>query len=105
MHYNLSIAADKINNLYSVQLILWISSTFMAAMSRCYGLLLDPRHQAVAQLTRDLGLVGICFIHLMIITASCHITSRKVKPAFNHSFFIQQFLTSIIIDCSISVDF
>lgn len=82
LHYNLSSAAEKINRVYSVQLLIWIFSFSLNGLSRIYTLI-TPEDDSVFPKLRDILCATGCFINLLIITVFCHVTSKKVSIFFN----------------------
>lgn len=81
MYNNLSIAVEELNTVYSLQLLLWIFTFSLNALSRLYTIInyKDYRMEFVAVLLRD----GFCaisfFLIIFIITLSCHSISRRVS--------------------------
>lgn len=78
MHSNLATAAEKINNVYSIQLLLWIFTFSFNVLSRIYTLF-NYQHNHRFVTARDaLCAMGV-FLNLIIIIFSCHMTSRRVR--------------------------
>ncbi|KAF7997683.1 hypothetical protein HCN44_008856 [Aphidius gifuensis] len=77
MHYNLMQAAKIINNIYSVQLFLWITFYSMNVSFQIFFVFERFKHN----MTVTFGFSWVAFVincyDLFIIAASCHITSRK----------------------------
>ncbi|XP_044004001.1 uncharacterized protein LOC122849373 [Aphidius gifuensis] len=78
LHYNLSSAAEEINRVYSVQLLIWIFSFSLNGLSRIYTLI-TPEDDSVFSKLRDILCATGCFINLLIITVFCHVTSKKAN--------------------------
>lgn len=77
MHYNLSMAAEKINDIWSYQLLIWIFSLSLNTASRFY-VIFNPQEKNKFVLIRD-GMCAIGFLmNLMILVASCHLLSQRV---------------------------
>lgn len=81
MHSNLSIAAEKINNCYSIQLLLWIIIFSMSVLTRLYTIM-NYRENLMFVILRD-TICGLgIFLNLVLIIFSCHITSLQVSQLF-----------------------
>lgn len=78
MHSNLSIAAEKINNCYSMQLLLWIFSCSMGVLTRLYTMMNYKENWAYITPRDTFCALGV-FFNLILIIFSCHITSRRVS--------------------------
>lgn len=79
MHYNLTTAAERINHVYSIQLLSWIFSFSLNGLSRIYTLINSDQYTNIFTELRDVMCAFGCFINLFIITISCHLTSRQVS--------------------------
>ncbi|XP_031842249.1 uncharacterized protein LOC116431251 [Nomia melanderi] len=77
LHCSLANATEMFNSVYAVQLLLWISSLSVNAMSRLYVMyVLKP---SLLLIIRDMIVVMSCAWSLLLITAVCHNTSRKAN--------------------------
>ncbi|KAF7987386.1 hypothetical protein HCN44_003148 [Aphidius gifuensis] len=76
MHYNLSMAVEKINDIWSYQLLIWIFSLSLNTASRFY-VIFNPQEKNKFVLIRD-GMCAIGFLmNLTILIASCHLLSQR----------------------------
>lgn len=92
MHNHLSTAAEKMNSVYSVQLMLWIFMLCLNILSRVYYIIIN-RHdwgkiKELIVIVRDTVTAVGCFVHLFIIIVACHVTSHRVSGHFCFSFFL-----------------
>ena len=73
-------AADTVNEVYSTQLLLWIATMWINALSRIYAMneTLAGTDQVLLKL-REGMLVTACIGNLMIITGVCHFTAFEVR--------------------------
>lgn len=78
MHYNLSTAAEKINNVYSIQLLLWIFSLSLNTLSRFYTVIESDQEKKLLKIRDGICALGF-FLCLMILIISCHVTSHRVS--------------------------
>ncbi|XP_044004002.1 uncharacterized protein LOC122849374 [Aphidius gifuensis] len=78
MHSNLSTAAEKINNCYSVQLLLWIFSSSMSVLTRLYTMMNFKENFEYITPRDTFCALGV-FFNLILIIFSCHITSRRAN--------------------------
>lgn len=76
LHCSLVNATEMLNSVYGVQLLLWISSLTLNAMSRIYTMNISKL--TTDALIRDSMLVITCAWNVFLITAICHVTARQV---------------------------
>lgn len=89
LHWHLSKATEIINQVWSIQLFLWISKLFLYFIVKTYCVLY--KIQSNWRLAVDDAMLATLAIYLLfVIIISCHITSNQVS--LNIAFFIHSFL-------------
>ncbi|XP_044004004.1 uncharacterized protein LOC122849375 [Aphidius gifuensis] len=85
MHSNLSTAAEKINNCYSVQLLLWIMIFSLSVLTRLYTIM-NYKENLMYVIVKD-TICGLgVFLNLVLIIFSCHITSSQANKIVDQVF-------------------
>ncbi|XP_076297237.1 uncharacterized protein LOC143217191 [Lasioglossum baleicum] len=77
LHCTLVSATESLNSVYAVQLLLWISSLSVNAMSRIYTIYVYKL--TIDELIRDSIMAFTCTWNLFLITAICHETARQAN--------------------------
>lgn len=77
LHWNLSRALEIINQIWSIQLFVWISKLFLITIFKVYKFL--DNSDKITTLYEGLG-ASIAFFHLCIVITSCHLASKQVSP-------------------------
>lgn len=77
LHSRLIISADEINSVYTTQLLFWITTMFLNALSRIYTLTGEEMDLSFFKIRETLS-VTACIVNMFIITAMCHFTAAQV---------------------------
>ncbi|XP_054003773.1 uncharacterized protein LOC128889805 [Hylaeus anthracinus] len=77
LHCTLVNATETLNSVYGVQLLLWISSMSLNAMSRIYTLNMYTLTEFGK--CRESLLAIICWWNLLMITGVCHVTAQQAN--------------------------
>ncbi|XP_058790935.1 uncharacterized protein LOC131664085 [Phymastichus coffea] len=80
LHYTLSNAADMVNSIYSVQLLFWLATMWLNALSRIYAISesLAATARFLPRIRQSL-LVTAYVVNLLIITTACHCTAHQAN--------------------------
>ncbi|KAF7997624.1 hypothetical protein HCN44_006195 [Aphidius gifuensis] len=85
MHCNLSTAAEKINCVFSIQLLLWLLNYSLNALSRIYSIINNEGNDIYLKIRDILCVIGF-FINLLIIILPCHFASRRANEVIEKVF-------------------
>ncbi|XP_076629189.1 uncharacterized protein LOC143345703 [Colletes latitarsis] len=77
LHCTLANATETLNSVYAIQLLLWLSSLSINAMSRIYTLNMYTLTESGK--IRETMLAIICSWNLLLITTVCHITAQQAN--------------------------
>ncbi|KZC14126.1 hypothetical protein WN55_06358 [Dufourea novaeangliae] len=76
LHCSLVNAAEMLNSVYAVQLLLWISSLSLNTMSRIYAM--KSYNLSNYGMIRETMLAISCAWNVLLVTASCHVTAYQI---------------------------
>ncbi|XP_044003998.1 uncharacterized protein LOC122849370 [Aphidius gifuensis] len=81
LHWTLSMAANEINNVYSIQLCFWVTSLTLNGIRRMNSFLdgIEEPDDSAILLIRDSLIVISSFAYLFLIAISCHFTCLKAN--------------------------
>ncbi|XP_043269513.1 uncharacterized protein [Venturia canescens] len=76
LHCRLSDSAEQINSVYTVQLLFWITTMFLNALSRMYTLTGSDGDMSFLKVRETMSVIA-CLINLLVITLVCHFTALQ----------------------------
>lgn len=91
IHWNLSRAAKKLNNIYQFQLLLWVFTLSLNGLSRINTLVIYYEYETFIVVRDFMCAIG-CMINLFLIIITCHLTSRTVSILIENNKYIFVYL-------------
>lgn len=84
LHWNLAKATEIINQIWSIQLFLWICKLFLNVICRTYKIMNEPKNFSTVY---GAFIASSSFFHLCILIICCHLATIQVEIILYKSLF------------------